>query len=75
MRQSLGAVLLRLGRLDAAEEVFRASLVRAPNNGWALYGLGEVYRRNGRKDALADVARRLDRAWAGDRRRLDLARL
>jgi tetratricopeptide (TPR) repeat protein len=75
VRQSLGAVLVRLGQLDAAEEVFRASLVRAPNNGWALYGLGEVYRRNGRTDALAEVKRRLDRAWAGDRRRLDLARL
>jgi tetratricopeptide (TPR) repeat protein len=75
VRQSLGAVLVRLNRLDAAEEVFRASLARAPNNGWALYGLSEVYRQNGRKDALADVSRRLDRAWAGDRRRLDLARL
>jgi tetratricopeptide (TPR) repeat protein len=75
VRQSLGAVLVRLGQLDAAEEVFRASLVRAPNNGWALYGLGEVYRRNGRKDALAEVTRRLDQAWAGDRRRLDLAQL
>jgi tetratricopeptide (TPR) repeat protein len=75
VRQSLGAVLVRLNRLDAAEEVFRASLMRAPNNGWALYGLTEVYRQNGRKDAFADVKRRLDRAWAGDRRRLDLVRL
>ena len=75
VRQSLGAVLVRLGQLDAAEEVFRASLVRAPHNGWALYGLGEVYRRNGRKDALAEITRRLDRAWAGDRDRLDLAQL
>jgi tetratricopeptide (TPR) repeat protein len=75
VRQSLGAVLVRLGRLDAAEEVFRTSLMRAPNNGWALYGLTEVYRRNGRKDALAGASRRLDRAWAGERRRLDLASL
>src|SRR5262249_62354704 len=45
VRQSLGAVLLRMGKLDAAEEVFRDSLARAPNNGWALYGLSEVYRR------------------------------
>jgi len=75
VRQSLGAVLVRLGKLDDAEEVFRASLVRAPNNGWALYGLTEVYRKNGRRDALAEVTRRLDRAWAGDRGRLDLVRL
>jgi tetratricopeptide (TPR) repeat protein len=45
--QSLAAVLLRLGELDAAEDAFRASLARAPNNGWALYGLSEVYRRMG----------------------------
>jgi tetratricopeptide (TPR) repeat protein len=75
VRQSLGAVLVRLNRLDDAEEAFRASLVRAPNNGWALYGLSEVYARMGRKDARADMRRRLDRAWAGDRGNLQLARL
>ena len=75
VRQSLAAVLLRMGQLKEAEEAFRATLARAPNNGWALYGLGEVYRRMGRKDAAAEVMRRLDDAWAGERRTLDLARL
>jgi tetratricopeptide (TPR) repeat protein len=73
--QSLAAVLLRQGDLAAAEDAFRASLVRAPNNGWALYGLGEVYRRMGRADAVAEVTRRLDAAWAGDRNVLELERL
>jgi tetratricopeptide (TPR) repeat protein len=73
--QSLAAVLLRQGELDAAEDAFRSSLARAPNNGWALYGLGEVYRRMGRADAVAEVTRRLDDAWAGDRNALDLGRL
>src|SRR5215470_5151773 len=73
--QSLGAVLLRLGELNAAEDAFRASLVRAPNNGWALYGLSEVYRRMGRTDAAADIARRLDAAWVGDRGVLDVTKL
>jgi tetratricopeptide (TPR) repeat protein len=73
--QSLAAVLLRQGDLDAAEDAFRSSLARAPNNGWALYGLGEVYRRMGRADAVAEVTRRLDDAWAGDRNALDLGRL
>jgi tetratricopeptide (TPR) repeat protein len=75
VRQSLAAVLVRMGQLKEAEEVFRASLAQAPNNGLALYGLSEVYRRLGRKDAAAEVARRLDEAWAGDRRTLDLRRL
>ena len=75
VRQSLAAVLLRMGQLKEAEEAFRATLARAPHNGRALYGLGEVYRRMGRKDAAAEVMRRLDDAWAGERRTLDLARL
>ena len=73
--QSLAAVLLQLGELDAAEAAFHASLARAPNNGWALYGLSEVYRRMGRADAVAEVTRLLDEAWAGDRSTLDLERL
>ena len=40
-----------------------------------VYGLTEVYARMGRKDARAEVRRRLDRAWAGDRGNLQLARL
>jgi Flp pilus assembly protein TadD len=75
VRQSLGAVLIRLGQLEAAEEEFRTSLVRAPNNGWALYGLGQVYSRAGRKQELAAIVRRLEKSWAGNRRLLDLARL
>jgi tetratricopeptide (TPR) repeat protein len=75
VRQSLAAVLLQSGELNAAEDAFRASLAKAPNNGWALFGLAEVYRRMGRADALAEVTRRLDAAWAGDRSALDVARL
>src|SRR5262245_30087352 len=73
--QSLAAILLQLGELNAAEDAFRASLARAPNNGWALYGLSEVYRRMGRADAVAEVTRRFDGAWEGDRPTLDIGRL
>jgi tetratricopeptide (TPR) repeat protein len=73
--QSLGAVMLQLGELDAAENAFRASLAQAPNNGWALFGLSEVYRRMGRADAAAEMTRRFDDAWAGDRATIDLGRL
>jgi tetratricopeptide (TPR) repeat protein len=75
VRQSLGAVLVRLGRFEAAEDAFRTSLAKAPNNGWALFGLGEVYGRMGRKEAAAEVTRRLDEVWAGGREMLDLSRL
>jgi tetratricopeptide (TPR) repeat protein len=75
VRQSLGAVLIRLGKFEAAEEAFRTSLAKSPNNGWALFGLRELYGRSGQKSRATDIARRLDRAWAGDRSALDLARL
>jgi tetratricopeptide (TPR) repeat protein len=75
VRQSLGAVLVRLGKFEAAEDAFRTSLAKAPNNGWALFGLGEVYRRMGRNEAAAEVTRRLDEVWAGERKTLDLSRL
>ncbi len=74
VRQSLGAVLMRMGRLAAAEEAFRASLAQAPNNGAALFGLAEVYRRMSRPDAATEMMRRFENAWAGQRP-VDLDRL
>jgi tetratricopeptide (TPR) repeat protein len=74
-RQSLGAVLLLSGNLDRAEEVLRASLVRTPNNGWALFALMEVYTRRGDKPAAQAARQLLDKAWMGDPRALTLARL
>lgn len=75
VRQSLGAVLLQKGDLDGAEQAFRASLVRAPNNGWALYGLTQVYRKRGDEQRAAATQELLDKAWAGSRAQLDLAKL
>ena len=74
-RQSLGAALLLAGDLDRAEEVLRASLVRTPNNGWALYGLLEVYKQRGDKQNAQAAKRLLDEAWMGDTRTLSAARL
>jgi tetratricopeptide (TPR) repeat protein len=67
VRQSLGSVRLRQGRLDEAQQVLRDSLVRVPNNSWALAGLAEVERLRG--DAKAERAARqaYQRAWLGPR--------
>jgi tetratricopeptide (TPR) repeat protein len=65
VRQSLGSALLRAGQLDAAEQVFRASLARTPSNGWALRGLMEVYRKRGDAAALAAARKRFDATWLG----------
>jgi tetratricopeptide (TPR) repeat protein len=75
VRQSLGGVLVLAGELDRAEDAFRASLARAPNNGWALYGLAQVYERRGDARAAAAVKKRFYGAWAGSWNAPDLARL
>ncbi|MEN3364103.1 MAG: hypothetical protein V7606_1377 [Burkholderiales bacterium] len=75
VRQSLGAALLQKGDLDGAEQAFRSSLVRTPNNGWALYGLSEVYRKRGDTKRVAATEELLGKAWAGEREQLDLSRL
>jgi Flp pilus assembly protein TadD len=66
VRQSLGAALLRAGRVDEAEQVFRESLARTPSNGWALRGLIEVYRQRGDTAALAATRKRFETTWLGE---------
>ena len=74
LRQSLGAVLLAAGRLDEAEAAFRQSLLRAPNNGWALRGLEATYRRLGKESEAAAARQQFSQAWIGAEAP-DLARL
>ncbi|CAH0215554.1 hypothetical protein SRABI118_02092 [Massilia sp. Bi118] len=64
-RQSLGVALLQVGRLDDAEDVFRAALARTPSNGWALRGLMEVYRLKGDTTSLRLVQQRFNTTWLG----------
>jgi tetratricopeptide (TPR) repeat protein len=64
-RQSLGVALLRAGRLDDAEDVFRASLARTPSNGWALRGLMEMYRQRGDEVSLRLARQRFESTWLG----------
>jgi len=75
VRQSLGGVRLRQGRLDDAERAFRDSLTSVRNNGWALAGLAEVYKRKGDKNGEAAAQRAYAKAWFGATGGPDLARL
>ncbi len=75
VRQSLGGALVLAGELDRAESVFRASLARQPNNGWALYGLTQVYVRRGDARAAISMQKRFEAAWAGPWSGPDLARM
>ena len=75
VRQSLGAVLVKAGELDKAEQAFRSSLAKAPNNAWALFGLAEVYKQRGDKTGEEATRKLFNNAWAGQGETLDLAKL
>lgn len=63
-RQSLGAVLLEVGRAAEAEAVYREDLKRFPENGWSLRGLADALRAEG-KSVEADAAEaRFRKTWA-----------
>lgn len=74
VRQSLGAALLMTGRLDEAEQAFQAALKRAPNSGWALFGLMEVAKARGDTAGRQEAEALLTKVWIGDRSVLDLKR-
>jgi hypothetical protein len=64
VRHRLAAVLLGAGRAAEAEEAAREDLVRNPENGWALAGLAESLRQQGRTGEAAEVEARFQRAFA-----------
>ncbi|NCT84241.1 MAG: hypothetical protein GXC94_13920 [Comamonadaceae bacterium] len=75
VRQSLGAVRLRQGRLDEAEKALRDSLVRVRNNGWALAALAEVYRRKGDVAGEKSARQALSKTWFGTEGGPDLTKI
>jgi tetratricopeptide (TPR) repeat protein len=64
VRHHLGAVLLAAGRAPEAQAVFEEDLRRNPDNGWALAGLAESQRKQGKTADAAATAQRLEKAWA-----------
>ncbi|HEY8880787.1 MAG TPA: hypothetical protein VIN03_24665 [Roseateles sp.] len=75
VRQSLGAVRMRQGRLDEAEKALRDSLVRVRNNGWALAALAEVYKRKGDASGEKSARQALSKTWFGTEGGPDLTKL
>jgi tetratricopeptide (TPR) repeat protein len=60
---ALGALLLERERFAEAEAVYRRDLVLHPDNGWALHGLEECLRREGRSDEAVKVAALFKERW------------
>src|SRR4029077_19866859 len=48
IRHSLGAALLKAGHHVEVEKVYREDLRRFPENGWALFGLAQALRAEGK---------------------------
>ena len=63
-RHILGAVLLEAGYPDEAETVYWADLKRNPNNGYALFGLVQSLRAQGKTDAADAAEARFTEAWS-----------
>ncbi|MEN8136373.1 MAG: hypothetical protein ABFS18_12700 [Thermodesulfobacteriota bacterium] len=64
VRQSLGALLLDLDRIEEAEAVFRKDLLKNAENPWSLYGLTQCLKIKGATALAADAEKRFRRAWA-----------
>jgi hypothetical protein len=75
VHQSLGAALFRAGKHDEARDAFQAALIRAPNNGWALFGLAQAERALGHRAEAAATRAALQRAWIGQPQWLRMDRL
>ena len=64
-RHALGAVLLEANRPAEAETVYWEDLRRNRENGWALFGLMQALKAQGKDDEAALVEARFKKAWAG----------
>ena len=63
-RHALGAVLLEAGRAPEAETVYWEDLRRNRENGWALFGLWQALKAQGRNDDALLIEDRIRVAWA-----------
>ncbi len=64
VRHALGAVLMQGGRAAAAEQVYREDLRQNPDNGWALFGLAQSLRAQGKSAEAGQAEARFRAAWA-----------
>jgi tetratricopeptide (TPR) repeat protein len=62
-RQTLGNLLLAAGKLDKAEQVYRADLERMPRNGPSLFGLMTTLKKQGRDYEAGLIERQFKAAW------------
>ena len=64
-RDALGAVLLEANRPAEAETVYWEDLRRNRESGWALFGLMQALKAQGKNDEATLIDARFKKAWAG----------
>jgi tetratricopeptide (TPR) repeat protein len=65
VRESLGAVLLKIGDDAGAEETFRADLDRNPRNPRSLFGLEQALKAQERTYDASFIRKQFDENWKG----------
>jgi tetratricopeptide (TPR) repeat protein len=65
VRESLGAVLLKIGDDAGAEEVFRADLERNPRNPRSLFGLEQALKAQDKAYDAGFVRKQFEASWKG----------
>jgi tetratricopeptide (TPR) repeat protein len=65
VRESLGAVLLKIGDNAGAEDVFRADLNRNPRNPRSLFGLEQALKAQDKAYDAGFVRKQFDASWKG----------
>lgn len=64
VRHTLGATLLRAGKLPEAEAIYREDLARFPKNGWSLFGLNRALVLQAKEREAEMVQEEFNREWS-----------
>lgn len=64
IRHTLGAVLIKAGRAEDAERIYREDLTEFPGNGWSLYGLSRALELQEKNLEAKQVLQQYRFAWA-----------
>jgi len=62
-RQNLGAVLMKSGKYEEAEKIYKEDLAVLRQNGWSLMGLYKAYTAQGKNVEARKIKKEFDRAW------------
>ncbi|MBC7905020.1 MAG: hypothetical protein H7Y27_16450 [Gemmatimonadaceae bacterium] len=63
VRHHFGYLLIKTGKFAEAEKIYREDLATFPENGYALMGLYNSLKAQGKKQEAKAVKERFDRAW------------